>query len=216
MKIDEHLGARGALVMAAVAEFSRKGFAGARVDEIAKEAGVNKQLVYHYFGSKQDLYEAALEKVYTEIRDRERTLSLDALEPREAMEKLVGFSFDHLQQHPEFIALLADENRHLGSHVKTSKRFRKMHSPLIDMMGTTLARGVRSGVFRPHSDPIQVYISIAALSYFYFSNNHTLSAIFSKSLLTRAALAARRSHVVMFAMHALCIEPLHENSRITC
>ncbi|MET4575956.1 TetR/AcrR family transcriptional regulator [Ottowia thiooxydans] len=216
MKIEEHLGARGALVTAAVAEFSRKGFAGARVDEIAREAGVNKQLVYHYFGSKQDLYEAALEKVYTEIRERERTLSLEALEPREAMEKLVGFSFDHLQQHPEFIALLADENRHMGSHMKTSKRFRKMHSPLIDMIGETLERGVRSGVFRSHSDPIQVYISIAALSYFYFSNNHTLSAIFSKSLRTRSALAARRSHVIAFAMHALCLELPQEKARPSC
>ncbi|MBH1965087.1 MAG: TetR family transcriptional regulator [Comamonadaceae bacterium] len=216
MKLEENVGAKGALVTAAVGEFSRKGFAGARVDEIAKEAGVNKQLVYHYFGSKQDLYEAALEKVYTEIRDRERTLSLDALEPREAMEKLVGFSFDHLQKHPEFIALVADENRHLGSHMKTSKRFHKMHSPLINMMGSTLERGVRKGVFRPNSDPIQVYISIAALSYFYFSNNHTLSTIFSRSLRTRAALAARRAHVIVFAMRALCIEPPLENGRPSC
>lgn len=206
MKIKELPGARGALVNAAVAAFSRKGFAGARVDEIALEAGVNKQLVYHYFGSKQDLYEAALEQVYTAIREKERALSLDALEPREAMEQLVGFSFDHLQQHPEFIALVTDENRHLGSHIRTSKRFRKMHSPLIQMMASTLERGVRGGVFRPHSDPIQVYISIAALSYFYFSNTHTLSAIFGKSLRTRTALAARRQHVVEFSMRALCHE----------
>lgn len=215
MKNKEPEGARGALVTAAVAEFSRKGFAGARVDEIALEAGVNKQLVYHYFGSKQDLYEAALEKVYTEIREKERAMSLDALEPREAMAQLVGVSFDHLQQHPEFIALVTDENRHLGSHIRTSRRFRKMHSPLIQMMASTLERGVHSGVFRPHSDPIQVYISIAALSYFYFSNTHTLSAIFGKSLRTRSALAARRQHVVEFAMRALCHEAPPRRARRT-
>lgn len=208
----ESAGARSALVSAAVAEFSRKGFSGARVDEIAREAGVNKQLVYHYFGSKQDLYEAALEQVYTEIREKERALSLDELAPREAMAKLVGFSFDHLQQHPEFIALVSDENRHLGSHMKASRRFRKMHSPLIDMLSSTLERGARSGSFHPNCDAIQVYISIAALSYFYFSNNHTLSAIFSKSLRTKAALAARRQHVIDFSLRALCTDAAEHRS----
>ena len=91
---------REALVAAAVAEFSRTGFAGARVDEIARLAGVNKQLVYHYFDSKQGLYLVALESVYAEIREKEKGLSLGALEPMEAMSQLVSFSFDYLAEHP--------------------------------------------------------------------------------------------------------------------
>src|SRR3569832_2171126 len=89
-------GSRAALIEAAVAEFARRGFEGARVDELAAAAGVNKQLVYHYYGSKQGLYLAALESVYVQIREKERRLSLGALEPREAMAQLVGFSFDYL------------------------------------------------------------------------------------------------------------------------
>ena len=111
---------REGLIAAAIAEFARNGFAGARVDEIAQSAGVNKQLVYHYFGSKQGLYLAALESVYVEIREKERRLSLGELEPMEAMAQLVGFSFDYLAEHPEFIALLADENRNQGAHVLES------------------------------------------------------------------------------------------------
>ena len=192
-----------ALIAAAVAEFSRNGFAGARVDEIASTAGVNKQLVYHYFESKQGLYLVALESVYAEIREKEQRLSLGELAPEEAMAQLVGFSFDYLAEHPEFIALLADENRNQGQHILASERLQKMHSPFIDMLEATLERGVRSGVFRPDFDAINLYISIAGISYFFFSNNYTLSAIFGKSLGSRGALVQRRRHVIEFALNAL-------------
>src|SRR5918997_1851320 len=101
---------RQALLTAAIAEFAAKGPAGARVDEIARRAGVNKQMVYHYFGNKDDLFRAALEEVYGRIRTRERALNLTDLPPVRAMESLVGFSFDYLAEHPEFIALLNDDN----------------------------------------------------------------------------------------------------------
>ncbi|RRH91235.1 TetR/AcrR family transcriptional regulator [Variovorax beijingensis] len=195
--------AKQALIAAAVAEFATKGFAGARVDEIAAAAGVNKQLVYHYFDSKQGLYLVALESVYAEIREKEQKLSLGALEPMEAMAQLVAFSFDYLAEHPEFIALLADENRNHGAHLRESERLQKMHSPFIEMLEATLERGVAAGVFRPDYDAINLYISIAGISYFFFSNNHTLSAIFGKPLDSRGALLKRRRHVVEFALNAL-------------
>jgi TetR/AcrR family transcriptional regulator len=196
-------GSRAALIEAAVAEFARRGFEGARVDEIAAAAGVNKQLVYHYYGSKQGLYLAALESVYVQIREKERRLSLGELEPREAMAQLVGFSFDYLLEHPEFIALLADENRNKGVHVLESEKLREMHTPFRDMLAATLRSGAQAGVFRSDFDPVNVYISIAGISYFFFSNNHTLSAIFGRKLGSRAALAARRRHVIAFTLNAL-------------
>lgn len=192
-----------ALVQAAVEEFSRNGFAGARVDEIARAAGVNKQLVYHYFESKQGLYLVALESVYAQIREKEQALSLGALEPVEAMSQLIGFSFDYLAEHPEFIALLTDENRNQGQHILASDRLKRMHSPFIEMLESTLERGVAQGVFRRDIDAVHLYISIAGISYFFFSNNHTLSAIFGKPLGSRGALVQRRRHVIDFALNAL-------------
>ena len=192
-----------ALIAAAVNEFSRNGFAGARVDEIARVAGVNKQLVYHYFDSKQGLYLVALEAVYAEIREKEKGLSLGALAPLEAMTQLIAFSFDYLAEHPEFIALLTDENRNQGAHILGSERLQKMHSPFIEMLEATLERGVAQGVFRGDYDAINLYISIAGISYFFFSNNHTLSAIFGKTLGSRGALVQRRRHVIEFALNAL-------------
>lgn len=194
---------REALVRAAVAEFARAGLAGARVDEIARSAGMNKQLVYHYWGSKQGLYLAALESVYTEIRGKEQRLSLGELAPREAMAQLVGFSFDYLAEHPEFIALLTDENRHRGEHLRASGPLQQMHMPFVEMLERTLKRGVEAGVFRDDYDAINLYVSIAGISYFFFSNNHTLSAIFGRSLGDRRALVQRRRHVIAFALNAL-------------
>lgn len=194
---------REQLTTAAVAEFARKGFAGARVDEIAAAAGVNKQLVYHYFGSKQGLYLTALESVYAAIREKERRLSLGQLAPAVAMAQLVGFSFDYLAEHPEFIALLADENRNQGAHILGSDKLRKMHTPVIDMVDATLKRGVQDGVFCDDFDAVDLYITVAGISYFFFSNNHTLSAIFGKKLGSRAALARRRQHVIAFTLNAL-------------
>jgi TetR/AcrR family transcriptional regulator len=194
---------RQALLTAAIAEFAAKGPAGARVDEIARRAGVNKQMVYHYFGNKDDLFRAALEEVYGRIRARERALNLSDLPPVRAMESLVGFSFDYLAEHPEFIALLNDENRYGAMHLDGLREVQSMHLPLVELIRDALQRGVREGVFRDDIDPINLYISIAGLSYFFFSNNRTLSAIFGTNLGDTKAVAVRRRHVIEFALGAL-------------
>lgn len=194
---------RAALLVAATEEFARHGFAGARVDLIAASAGVNKQLVYHYYGSKEGLYREALESVYAQLREKERALSLADREPAEAMAALVGFSFDYLSEHPEFISLLVDENRNGGQHIRESKVVQQMHLPLLELLEATLARGVADGVFRRDYDAINLYISVAGLSYFFFSNNHTLSVIFAKKLSSHAAHVQRRKHVIEFTLNAL-------------
>jgi len=194
---------RRKLLAAARREFADSGLAGARVDEIAARAGVNKQLVYHYFGDKDALYLAVLEWVYEEIRAQERKLNLTGLPPRQAIRKLIESSFDHLAAHPDFILLLNDENRGGARHVRTSRRLEAMHSPLVNMVSKILSEGVRAGVFRKGINPVHLYISIAGLSYFFFSNTPTLSAIFGKDLAGAAARSARRKHVVDLVLRAL-------------
>src|SRR6201993_2035073 len=153
---------RQKLLAAARREFAASGLAGARVDEIAARAGVNKQLVYHYFGDKDALYLAALEWVYEETREQERKLNLEGLPPDQAIRKLIEASFDHLAAHPDFIVLLNDENRGGARprHVRGSKRLEAMHSPLVSMVSQILKQGVQNGSFRRGIDPVQLYISI--------------------------------------------------------
>ena len=194
---------RAALLRAGRAAFACHGLAGARVAAIAREAGLNKQLLYHYFGSKEGLYCSVLESVYAEIRAFERALSLGDMPPDEALAKLAGFSFDYLAATPDFIALLNDENGHGGSHVRQSRELGAMHSPLVALIAATLEAGVAAGSVRDGIDPVQLYISIAALGYFYFSNARTLSAIFGRDLTKRQHIAARRRHVIEFVSAAI-------------
>src|SRR5437588_3624227 len=194
---------RRKLLIAARREFAQSGLAGARVDEIAARAGVNKQLVYHYFGDKDALYLAVLEWVYEEIRAQERKLNLEGLPPGQAIRRLIEASFDHLAAHPDFIVLLNDENRGGARHVRGSRKLEAMHSPLVSLVSTILGEGIKAGIFRKGINPVHLYISIAGLSYFYFSNTPTLSAIFGKDLSSRAARQARRKHVVDLVMQAL-------------
>ena len=194
---------RAALLLAARAAFAEKGLEGARVDDIARRAGINKQLVYHYFGSKDAIYTAVLEAVYLEIREREQALHLGTLPAEEAMRRLVEFSFDFLASSPDFVRILADENTHAGRHLQSSASIEEMNRPIIELIRTTLERGVADGVFRRGLDPLHVYLSIAGMSYFYFANIHTLSRAFDRGLDAPAAQEERRAHIVDFALNAL-------------
>jgi len=187
---------REAILGAAEAEFAAKGLSGARVDAIAARAGANKRMLYHYFGGKDGLYLAVLERVYAAMRGAERQLDLDPLPPEEAIRTLVAFNVDYCAAHPEMISLFNNENLLRARHIRQSGRVRELHSPLVDTIARILDRGVKAGLFRSGVDPVQLYVSIAALGYFYYSNNATLSAIFGRDLKAPAARAARRAHAV--------------------
>ena len=187
----------------ALAEFARHGLGGARVDRIAANAGANKRMLYHYFGDKEGLFLAVLEARYAHIRDAERELDLEDLEPREALTRLVDFTWRYFLEHPEFMTLLNSENLHEGRHVSHSTRVREMHSPLVDTLRLILERGEREGLFRKSIDPVQLYISIAGEGYFYLSNRFTLTQIFGRDLMKPAALAARARHIREMILNAV-------------
>jgi AcrR family transcriptional regulator len=188
------------ILRAAMSEFAELGLGGARIDSIAERAGVNKRLIYYYFASKDELFLAVLEQTYADIRQAERELHLESLSPVDALRKLVAFTWEHYLAHPEFLNLLNSENLHRARHLKQSQRIREMNSPLIDTLGGVLDRGRREGLFRGGVDPMQLYISIAGLAYFYLSNNHTLSAIFGRNLMSPKALSERLSHITEVVM----------------
>ena len=195
-----------AILRAAMDEFADSGLGGARMDSIAERAGVNKRLIYYYFGSKEPLFLAALETTYADIREAERALKLESLDPPEAVRRLVTFTWQHYLKHPEFLTLLNSENLHRARHLKRSKRIREMNSPLVQLLGDVLERGRRDGVFRGGVDPVHLYISIAGLAYFYLSNNPTLSTIFARDLMSPKALSERLSHITEVVMGYLLVD----------
>lgn len=194
---------REAILKAALSEFSRHGLNGARVDEIARRSRMNKRMIYHYFGNKEGLYLAALERTYSELRTAEQEMNLENMEPRAAMRRLVRMSYRYFHTHPHFISMLNTENLHQARILKKSPRIRDMHSPLVELIANILHRGHAAGVMRDDVDPVQLYISIASLGYFYFANNATLSTIFDRDLLTDEAMKQREDHVTEMVMRYL-------------
>ena len=102
--------------------FAEAGYSGARVDEIAARMSTTKRMIYYYFGSKEDLYVAVLERAYRGIREAERAMDLGDLPPADALRRVAELTFDHHHRHPAFIRLVAIENIH---HAKFLKKIGK-------------------------------------------------------------------------------------------
>ena len=186
---------QAAILAAATSEFARHGLGGARVDRIAARAKTNKRMLYYYFGSKDALFLAVLEHTYASIRTAEKRLSLLDVAPAESVRRLIDFTWSYYLAHPEFLSLLNSENLHRARHLRRSREIPAMNSPLIETLAAVLARGHSAGIFRDGVDALQLYVSIAALSYFYLGNSHTLSAVFGRNLAAPDARQARLAHM---------------------
>jgi len=188
-------GTSRSILNAATREFAEHGLSGARIDRIAALAGINKRMLYHYYGDKNALYLAVLEAAYARIRAAEAELALDALEPEASLLRLARFTFDYYLANPDFLSLLATENLHRAQHISGSERLRSMHALFLGDLGRVLERGAETGVFRPGLDALDIYMTIAALGAFYLSNRFTLSAIFGRALSDPERVAAWRDHI---------------------
>jgi TetR/AcrR family transcriptional regulator len=191
------------ILSAARDEFVENGLNGARVDRIAMRAGSGKNLIYHYYGNKEQLYLAVLEEIYRDMRAHQDDQAVRHLPPLDGMRLFVANTFDYFARTPALIRLMSIENIHYAKHLKRSKSVRSLYDPLLETLRQALARGQAEGTFRQDVEPIDLYISISGLAYFYLSNRHTLSWIFGQDLVDPARLAQRRQHVVDFVVSYL-------------
>lgn len=164
----------------ATAEFSAMGLAGARVDSIAERTHTTKRMLYYYFGSKEGLYEAVLDKVYGDIRALEQDLHVSELEPAEGMRRLVEFTFDYHDRHRDFVRLVTIENIHGAKYLEQLKTFRSRNASVIATIEDLLARGVASGEFRDDIDPIDLHLMISSLCFHRVSNRWTFGTAFGR------------------------------------
>jgi len=186
---------RQRILDAALAEFALNGLAGARVDEIAARSGANKRMLYAHFGSKEELWLTVLERAYAAKRAEERALDVEHLAPAEAMARLVRFNLRYTAAHPEFVALLNQENIHRAAYLRRSAEVPAMYSPLLGSLQAALKRGAEAGHFRQDVDPLQLYVTMLAVGHFWVANRHTLSTIFGRDLAAATALETRGAHI---------------------
>ncbi len=184
------------IIEVATREFADKGLAGARIDAIAQAMRTSKRMIYYYFGSKEGLYLAVLEEAYRGIRAIEAEAHLDDLAAEDALRKLVGHTVVYQWEHPEFVRLVPSENIQRAQYLAQSKSIKKLNAAAIDGLRRVLERGQKAGVFRAAIDPVDLHMSISALSVFNVANRHTFGLIFERDLESPAALIARRDSII--------------------
>ncbi len=196
---------------AAREEFVENGLSGARVDAIAARTRTTKRMIYYYFGSKEGLYLAVLERAYADIRDVEKRLDLETMAPEEAIRRMIAFTFDYQEAHPDFIRLVSIENIHHGRFVAQSKAIRAVNASVIEALAAILDRGRKAGVFRGDLTPEDVHMMISAFCFFRVSNRHTFGALFEQDL---ASPKLREKHRAMFTEAILSVLAPRQRARI--
>ncbi len=194
------------ILKAAVREFAQHGYHGARIVRIAKAAKCNPRMIYHYFGGKEPLYIAALESVYAAIRNSEAALNLSEEDPVGSVRRLVAFTFDYFHENQDFLSITRNENMLGGKFIRRSRMIQSMSQPLTVSIARLLDRGIQSGLFRFRPEPLQLYLSIVALSAHHLNNASTLSATFGADLTDQDWRAERRTHVVTMILRDLGVE----------
>jgi AcrR family transcriptional regulator len=173
---------RAEILQVAADEFAEHGFAGARVDRIAAQMRTTKRMIYYYFGSKEDLYLAVLERAYSAIRRAEQEIDVDHLDPIAAIRRLAELTFDHHEANPSFLRLVSIENVHRAEHLRRSSQIANLNVPAIDLIARILERGYASGAFVRRVDAIDLHMMISAFCVFRVANQHTFGVIFERDL----------------------------------
>ena len=179
----------------ATLEFAERGLDGARIDAIAERTKTSKRMIYYYFRSKKGLYSAVLIGYYERLRSLEEKLDLERLEPLEAIRTLVNFTFEYHRENADVVRLVMVENIAKGVHIKELPTLEPLNSKLIASLRKICARGAAEGVMRD-IDPMHLYMSIAALSFFNVSNRYTFSSIFHVDMVSATSASLRKDDIV--------------------
>ncbi|RZL87735.1 MAG: TetR family transcriptional regulator [Variovorax sp.] len=188
----EQLEAR--ILDAAVYEFAEHGFAGARIERISQRAQTVDRMLYYYFGNKERLYQAVLEKIYADMIGAQRDFVMPE-DPVEGMRQLIEHSWDHYATHPDLVRLLMNENLLRGRHIQASAQVERTSFPLVETVSALLASGQAKGVFRGDVSSEHVLMTIMSLGFFYVSNQYTCSRWIGTDLMTRPRRAKWRAHI---------------------
>jgi len=198
---------RARILAAAEREFSTRGYAGAKLEAIARRAKVTKGLVFHYFRSKQALFTAVMEQIYQQLRQRQNETALAGLAPEAGIRRLAIDTFRSFREAPEIVAMMNEENLHRAHHIAGSAIIPALYNPLINEITRLLAEGEATGIFRTGVDPVAFYIALSGLGYFYCSNRYTLGTVFRCDLFEPGRVAVYETQIADMAVAYLAARP---------
>ena len=205
---------RAAILKAALHEFASEGVAGARTDEIARLAGVNKALLYYYFRDKESLYGAVIDDVFQHMRERLLTVLNGDLKPRAKLVAYASAHFDYIASSPEYPRLVQQEmmraGRQKSPHLKRIAQtyFHPVYTRLLEL----LQEGIDAGEFRP-VQPRRFAMMMAAAVVHYFNSLPLAQLMGNQDPLAPECVAAQRDAVLDFITHALFREPMRNEPK---
>jgi TetR/AcrR family transcriptional regulator len=199
---------RTAILRAAVQEISREGLAGARIDAIARSAGVNKALLYYYFQDKDSLYSAVLDQVFGGLTAAVLDALSRPLPPREKLLLYVRTHFDYIASHPFYPRIVQEEMMRAGNNAASQieRIVRQYFRPLFGKLAALLNEGRSGGEFRA-VDPLHFIPSMISVIIFYFNSAPVMRAMRGGDPLSPERLAERRAAVLDFISAALFVCP---------
>jgi TetR/AcrR family transcriptional regulator len=195
---------RDRILKIASKEFAAHGYDGARIDAIVARCKISKNLVYHYFDSKEALFIEVMERAYGAMRERQNELALTGEDPVRDMRELVEKTVQHFIDQPEFHQLLSTENLHKAVHIRKSKVISEMFNPLRTALSTILESGKQKGVFRRDADWVDLYVSISGLGSYFITNRYTLSYVLDVDLGAADRQQSRLRHASDMVISYLC------------
>ncbi len=192
---------RSRILQAATTLFAAKGFDGTGVNEIADAAGLNKRMIYHYFGSKEGLYVEVLRDSYRRLLDMEREVGETGLPPLNKVKAYIRRYFYFLAQNEEFVKLLQWES--LQAHRFSHLVLPEITQTALPRLSAILENGVREGVFRRDLDVRHLLISINAMCLHYFSRQHVYQFFWRRDMADPDMLEERLQHILDFTLRGM-------------
>jgi TetR/AcrR family transcriptional regulator len=195
---------RAAILKAAANEFAEHGIAGARTDSIAREARVNKALLYYYFKDKETLYSSVLDDAFAGLKKTVLEPLNSDLPPREKILAYAGAYFDFIASNQIYPRLMQREMMRAkeGQSSHVDKIVKVYIQPIFLRVSEVLRQGITEGYFRA-VNPAHFVQSIVAMIVFYFSSAPMMQKIVGFNPLTPERIAERRTSVLDFISAAL-------------
>lgn len=202
------------ILAVATDEFAAHGLSGARIDDIARKTKASKRMIYYYFGDKEGLYQAVLERVYHTLREHEDKLRVENLDPIEGLKLLVRATFDAHAQTPIFIRLVMIENIHNADYLRRSMIIPRLNRSIIEKLDDVCKRGSDAGLFHPNADPLMLHWMISAPSFYNVSNRATFSTSFGMELYSPEGQERLKERVVdmILALVVIGYDPSHSHT----
>lgn len=172
---------RDRIFRVAAKEFAEKGLAGARIDEIASRARINKERIYAYFGSKEEMYREVLVACYAKAAGNRSLQTLTEADIPRMTGIIIDTFFEIHRRNPEFWRMLAWENLGGGKSLR-GKDWESIRVAYISPLEALYRSGQAKGAFRLDVDFNTYVMLLFATTYFYYSNQITMSRLLNLKL----------------------------------